>query len=142
MQLNSYTKHFWDLLLLKLLHENLDSLKRQSFISSNQMGPHNGPQLSMFRKIMRMGNWMEPLHLLLHSVPVRILRSRNIKANILTHDVLDAVIELYNAIFDDIYLFFKLGLVLRTGQNSATRQTYTLIMPGLLPLHSHFWRAF
>ncbi|VVT58018.1 uncharacterized protein SAPINGB_P005996 [Magnusiomyces paraingens] len=104
------------------------------------------PQLSMFRKIMRMGNWMEPLHLLLHSVPVRILRSRNIKANILTHDVLDAVIELYNAIFDDIYLFFKLGLVLKDrpklGHKADLHANYAWLAAIALAFfgeHSNLW---
>lgn len=65
------------------------------------------PQFSMFRKIMRFGNWMEPIHHFLH-VP---WASRKLLAGaLLSRHTLDAALELYNAAFDDIYLFCKFGL--------------------------------
>lgn len=61
-------------------------------------------ELSMFRQILRFGNWMEPLHAL------RGIATKGICDNKSRTVLIDNLIELYNAVFDDFYLIAKMGL--------------------------------
>lgn len=75
-------------------------------------------QFSMFRKIIRFGNWMEPFHEVYHSFFPKDTSSakqlglfNRLGATLFTKSFAEHVIELYNAVFDDAYLLAKFGLL-------------------------------
>lgn len=85
------------------------------------------PQFSMFRKIMRFGNWFEPIHNIGHISTDLISAAKTkqcssttstslpsfdsiLQTKVYTTHFLNDAIEIYNALFDDIYLFTKFGL--------------------------------
>lgn len=83
------------------------------------------PQFSTVRQFLRFGNWMEPLYALCEvckSVKTKGLsNSFDINNyNIFQDEFLGNAIELYNAIFDDVYLCTKLGLFKKVYPNLGT----------------------
>lgn len=75
---------------------------------------------SMFRKIMRFGNWLEPLHNLCHTNMAsykdsfgntkHISSLEHMTKHIAHTPAFHDIVELYNSIFDDVYLFYKMGI--------------------------------
>lgn len=72
-------------------------------------------QLSMFRKIIRLGNWMSTLH--------ELSEEWNGFKKLMTKDMIVLLIDLYTEIFDDIYCLGKMGVVKNKQlQKSADEQ--------------------
>lgn len=87
------------------------------------------PQFSLFRNILRFGNWMRPL--------------RSLTTQQQSHSkCLDEVIDLYNAVFDDLYLFTKIGLLVdiypRLGKVADRQANYAWMCSIVLGLEREY----